>query len=65
MQIKMLEAELKKQDTQEKLKNGEEVKTTESFLQLVRNYYMTCSNLSCGHSIIDSGKLIVEHRNFE
>lgn len=38
MQIKGLEAELKKQDAQEKmLKNGEEVKTTESYLQLVRN----------------------------
>ncbi|CAK6951227.1 coiled-coil domain-containing protein 30 isoform X2 [Scomber scombrus] len=33
--IKSLEGELKKQDTQEKLlKNGEEVKTTESYLQL-------------------------------
>ncbi|XP_028266422.1 trichohyalin isoform X2 [Parambassis ranga] len=32
--IKMLEAELKKHDPQEKLKNGEEVKTTESYLQL-------------------------------
>ncbi|XP_077370734.1 uncharacterized protein ccdc30 isoform X2 [Festucalex cinctus] len=33
--IKNLEAELKKQETQEKLlKNGEEVKTTESFLQM-------------------------------
>ncbi|XP_054868812.1 coiled-coil domain-containing protein 30 isoform X2 [Amphiprion ocellaris] len=33
--IKSLEAELKKQDAQEKmLKNGEEVKTTESYLQL-------------------------------
>ncbi|XP_047436995.1 coiled-coil domain-containing protein 30 isoform X2 [Mugil cephalus] len=33
--IKSLEAELKKQDVQEKkLKNGEEVKTTESYLQL-------------------------------
>lgn len=39
MQIKSLEAELKKQDAQEKmLKNGEEVNATESFLQLVRNY---------------------------
>lgn len=38
MQIKGLEAELKKQDAQEKmLKNGEEVKGTESYLQLVRN----------------------------
>lgn len=38
MQIKGLEAELKKQDAQEKmLKNGEEVKATESYLQLVRN----------------------------
>lgn len=36
MQIKSLEAELKKQDTHEKLlKNGEEVKTTESYLQMV------------------------------
>ncbi|XP_037540194.1 coiled-coil domain-containing protein 30 [Nematolebias whitei] len=33
--IKSLEAELKKQDTQEKLlKNGDDVKTTESYLQL-------------------------------
>lgn len=39
MQIKSLEAELKKQDVQEKmLKNGEEVKATESYLQLVRHY---------------------------
>lgn len=38
MQIKGLEAELKKQEAQEKmLKNGEEVKATESYLQLVRN----------------------------
>lgn len=38
MQIKGLEAELKKQDAQEKvLKNGEDVKSTESYLQLVRN----------------------------
>lgn len=38
MQIKGLEAELKKQDTQDKmLKNGEEMKPTESFLQLVRD----------------------------
>lgn len=37
MQIKSLEGELKKQDTQDKLlKNGEEVKATESYLQLVR-----------------------------
>lgn len=37
MQIKSLEAERKKQDTHEKmLKNGEEVKPTESYLQLVR-----------------------------
>ncbi|KAM9343455.1 coiled-coil domain-containing protein 30 [Pholidichthys leucotaenia] len=32
--VKSLEAERKKQDTQEKLKNGEEVKTAESYLQL-------------------------------
>ena len=38
MQIKSLETELKKQDAQDKmLKNGGEVKTSESYLQLVRN----------------------------
>lgn len=38
MQIKSLEAELKKQDALEKIqKNGEEVKATESYLHIVRN----------------------------
>lgn len=38
MQIKSLEAELRKQDGREKpLKNGEELKGTESYLQLVGN----------------------------
>ncbi len=38
MQIKNLEAELKKQDAQEKLlKNGDEIKPSESYLQLVRD----------------------------
>lgn len=38
MQITNLETEIKKQKSQEKmLQNGEEVKTTESYLKLVRN----------------------------
>lgn len=52
MQIKGLEAELKKQDVQEKvMKNGEEVKATESYLQLVRHYSLL-------NIIIDSSELI-------
>lgn len=38
LQVRSLEAELKKQDAQEKnLKNGEDIKSTDSFLQVVRN----------------------------
>lgn len=57
MQIKSLEAEQKKQDSLNKMmKNGEEVKTTESYLQMVRNHSLfdamvsLCSFQVCEHS---------------
>lgn len=44
MQIKSLEAELKKQGAHEKMmKNGEEVIANESYLQLVRNEFKVCT----------------------